>query len=422
MPYEGPATAFGFDASGSYDPQGGTLAFEWDFDNDGVFGDPYDSGTDEQPIKVFDFVNQDRVCVRVTGLSGQAECCVDVDIVAYSLKNIPLRDDAVPWDIALDPSDGRVLILYDDVTVWRYLPGDYYQVPNPNGIFYDTQWELMDPWPGHPFYVDRGYIEIANNGYAGVDFTWNPSYWVDRAWLDIVDTSGILLVRHSPKAEWPWSYPSSEALAWGGSGPYANDLAQLWGNSVPGYRTYVSKATASAGYLAIPYWRLYYPTGAEAGCNKIVGGWVAGAEVDGDETHFWALERSPDYHCARWELGTSGLVDNGIIYDNACFGTGLQTENDDGFYDPKDLTRDAQNRLMVLDNPPSGPRVKGWSVSGDTTTSLGGVDLTEIIGPPLRFDCDDFVNDNDENPIFVLHGDDTDGYFLSIYLPAELPW
>jgi hypothetical protein len=82
MPYVGWEKEFTFDASGSYDKQGGPLTYEWDFNNDGVFGDAH-TGTDAKPTKMFDFVNQQQVCVKVTGVSGNSTCCVPVDIKAY---------------------------------------------------------------------------------------------------------------------------------------------------------------------------------------------------------------------------------------------------------------------------------------------------------------------------------------------------
>jgi hypothetical protein len=336
-------------------------------------------------------------------------------------KNIPLRDDAKPWDIAIDPVSGRILIVYSDVTAWQYLLSDNYQFPNPDGTYYDTQWYLLDPWPGHTFYVDKAFIDCMENGCFALDFTWNPNYWVDRAWLDIVDDNGNQVIRHSPNGEWPWSYPSSEVMAWGEDGIYPNDAAQLWGNSVPGYRSYVSKATSSSNYSFLYDFRNYYSAGAQQGITNLVAAWVKGAEVDADDETFWALEGPTDYYCARWYLNAVA-GDTQIFYDNAYFGTGAQTDSDSGFYNPKDLTRDSNGNMMALDILSDGtPRIKAWDVSG-TPVSLGGLDLTEIIGPPIKFDCSDFEHPQYGNLLCIIHGDDTDGYFLSIYFEDEIPW
>ena len=61
-----------FDASGSTDPDcDDIVSYEWDFDGDTTFGDPYDSGTDVNPTKVFTDQGSYNVSVQVTdGNSG----------------------------------------------------------------------------------------------------------------------------------------------------------------------------------------------------------------------------------------------------------------------------------------------------------------------------------------------------------------
>ncbi len=62
-----PGDVIEFDGSGSYDPAGGTIVkYEWDFDGDGVYGDPYDSGTDVNPSKAFADSGSYTVDLRVT--------------------------------------------------------------------------------------------------------------------------------------------------------------------------------------------------------------------------------------------------------------------------------------------------------------------------------------------------------------------
>lgn len=424
MPYEGWEIEFTFDASGSYDPFGGPLTFEWDFDNDGIFGDPYDSGTDEKPVRMFDFTNQEQVCVRVTSDTGQSECCVDVDIFAHPSKNIPLREDAIPWDIAIDPVTGRVLIIYDDVTVWQYFLEDFYQFPTPDGMFYDTQWYLMDPWPGHEFEITKGYLEIMDdNEHFVVNFSWHPGYWVDRAWYDVVDNDGNQIIRHSPSGQWSISYSTYGIMTWGSNGPHPLDVGMIWGTSVPGSFNYVSTSTGSSYWADTAYYQNWYTGGPEYGYDKFMGGWTRGSEIDLDQEHFWTVEAS-DFYAARWELGTpNSSGTDGIEYNGAHFGTGTQTESDDGFYLPRDLTRDNLNRILVLDELfDETVRLKGFDVTGMPVMPLGGVNLDFITGKAKRFDGSDFVDPVHGHYIVVIHGDDATGYFMSVLFPHDLPW
>lgn len=62
-----PGDPIEFDASGSYDPDGGNIvSYEWDFDGDGTYGDPYDSGTDDNPTVIFTDFGTYEIDVMVT--------------------------------------------------------------------------------------------------------------------------------------------------------------------------------------------------------------------------------------------------------------------------------------------------------------------------------------------------------------------
>ena len=55
-----------FNATGSYDPDGETITYEWDFNGDGIYGDSYDSGTDKHPTVIFHAGGAFDVDLRVT--------------------------------------------------------------------------------------------------------------------------------------------------------------------------------------------------------------------------------------------------------------------------------------------------------------------------------------------------------------------
>jgi hypothetical protein len=78
----------------------------------------------------------------------------------------------------------------------------------------------------------------------------------------------------------------------------------------------------------------------------------------------------------------------------------------------------------VLDKMPDGSgRIKafhGDSMGGET---VGAFDLDSIVNStPIRIDSSDYVDPVYGNMIYVLHGDSTDWYYLSIYFDSELPW
>lgn len=218
--------------------------------------------------------------------------------------------------------------------------------------------------------VDRAFIDIADNHYAVVLFSWHPSYWVDRAWYDVIDESGTQVNRLDPKAIMPWSYTNHETAAWGENGAnpaYHNRVGTIWGHSLPNY-TFMNYSVPTNNYSNSPFYQQYHGSNTwHYGKPWVVGPWVKGAEVDQDDLHIWILERI-DFYCVRF---------TNLTYDNAFFGTGAQTDADNGFNKPLDLTRDNQNNFIALDELSDGTYpIKGFDVSGSNDTipadSLGG--------------------------------------------------
>jgi hypothetical protein len=337
-------------------------------------------------------------------------------------KNIPLREGFIPWDLAVDPVNGELLIIYNDFQVWKYLPSDDYQVPAPSQPFCALDPQLPDGDP-YPLNISKGFIDISPNHYTIVGFQRQVNDFVRRAWFHHIDPSGAeVAVGYE-------IYPAWGVVAGGGTGTFANNHFGIWGYywgwPSGGYDTWADR-TQETDYSAIIKYKKNIPYNSVNDKDQNPGHMIRGFEFDKDGENFWVLKSylgQPAYWGSRFSMSEA----SGIFFSGAFFGTGIQGDNDDTFNEPRDITRDAQNRYMILDKLSNGtPRIKGWDVSGSSGSipgqSIGGVDLTVIIGPPLKFDCDDYIHPTYGNMVFVIHGDDTVGYFLSIYFPGELPW
>ena len=88
MPYEGFLGEIEFDATGSYDPDGDPLTFEWDFNGNGIYDeDPEDSytGDPDNPTHTYTEDYSGWVNLRLTdGVGGEAICSVEVDVTFMS--------------------------------------------------------------------------------------------------------------------------------------------------------------------------------------------------------------------------------------------------------------------------------------------------------------------------------------------------
>jgi len=55
--------------------------------------------------------------------------------------------------------------------------------------------------------------------------------------------------------------------------------------------------------------------------------------------------------------------------------------------------------------------------------AIGAFNVPDQVNPnPLRIDSSDYEDPIYGNLIYILHGDSSSGYLLSIIFPDELPW
>ena len=420
---EMPVSAWGvipveFDASGSSDPEGLPITFEWDFDNDGTFGDAYDSGTDANPTKVFDFTNQEQVCVRVTDDKGlSSDCCVDVDIQVLSAKNIPLRDDESATDLAVEPN-GSLLILYEDGQVWRYTEASCFSQSGAQYVFTGQ----VVPFSGNA-QITNHRIDVNTTGQI-IASAASGDCDAQHGWpAQVFDSNGNQL----GSAPSPCTAgPVPDVLACRTGGSYDNSMVVLAPhNTASNYQNNMYRKFAP---FSGPWWTQNYGPGPfpapEIGYLGLWLGYVKGAEsVNADR---WWVVKDPgnpstqDYYASRWVQDTYFYYH----FDNAWFGTGNQTGSDDGWYNAKDITIDSSGHLYVLDELSSGQgRIKVFETGspGSALTDNAAGDADSISEEPLRIEGSSYVSPAYGNLIFVLHGNGIPSR-LSVFFASDFDW
>jgi hypothetical protein len=316
---------------------------------------------------------------------------------------MPLRTGVDAMDLGVDPSNGDLWIIYRDREMWKYTLAGGYE----DGIYEYTA-------------LSSGYIvlfmDIASGGYAHC--------MLDHAYL--------------PEQEYIYDCNGNKMMStgWGGvdnhfadnanfgtSGAHANDLVMfvgyysagtdpkyvimLWGFKKP-YTFYPD------GY----YTETYLSPSEVGGYNKVFHDYVQGMDTGIEGTNIWFLE-APDYYCAAFRLdptGASYVFD--LVYNGLYFGTGTEQTGDSCWTaNVCDLSRDSKGRFHVLDNIGGQGVIKVFTGSSTGGKSYGHYgDAKTIKGLPLKLDGDDFGG-----RMFVLHGDATNGYMLSIFESYEMP-
>jgi hypothetical protein len=405
MPYTGWPVMVEFDATGSYDPDpGDTLTYEWDFDNDGTFGDSYDSGTDDNPTKMYDFTHQDDVCVRISdGNGGEATCCVDIDVTIHPTKNIDVTNSGtLAVDIAVRHTSGDVMILYANGTARRYSASSYYQSYTTPYVPASGTGEYIDAGENDWWFVIRGRISGSYYYMYLIHIRPSDSWYMYTSYM---------FYRYNYNGN---NYGPRDANVMAQVGSRSNGMTADYGYqySWMDQYTYVRCYYPSYWYQYRYHWS-YYPTN---GLTYLPYVDTVAAEADPTGDYLWWLE---DDECiaSRWEVAGSSTMN----YAGPYFGTqNTPTDGDDGLNNGLDITAcDAGiDNMYVLDELSTGDySIKHFDWNAGSTTAL-----TQF-GDSDDWDYDPFRIDGDISTgggVYVLHSDGTNDAF-SFFQPFEIP-
>jgi hypothetical protein len=377
MPHLGRGHIY-FDASGSTDydiPDGDFLTFTWDFNGDGIFGDSYDTGTPDKPMKDWntDYVGQ--VSVKVTDSTLQAsECSVNVDISA--LREINVVDNPnisvgweweIPKDIGCDPTSDRVAINFVDSESWRQFRNNYaLQITYSIGVhhmgymdatgacilygldYYSdgnmAGWSSSD-WNG--WYYPEHFSGIST--HVGTRDVWNQQGGgTTESWVlfDFAPETGHgCLIPYYGIDEYGWNYCYLSPPWYGGTGSTGVVMQNL-------------RAVDTAPGTSEPY-TMYTLEGIPNNHTGVIEAW----HIKGE----WM------YHA---------------------FGEGFLSE-------PLDISVDSLGNIYVLDkNSSNKATIWAYDPSGTLIGSSDPLTSTEMSGSPLRLDC--FLYSNPDQ-VHVLH-------------------
>ncbi len=428
MPAEGwSPVAVEFDATGSSDPNGDPITFEWDFNDDGTFGDTYESGTDDNPTKEFDADYTGDVCVRVTDPSDEEDiCCESITVISHATKNIGLRAGIAAEDIAIDHGDGDLFIFYTDNTLWRYQLSQWYAT--------GSEFVNAANITGGFGQISRRFVDAAPNGYVftcchsnDYSATYNSTGWNVHRWWSPTGAyvSGLNLYPGANGTMLPLAV--DEAQAWPTGSSFSNDMGGVYGLTVAPQESITMVRVMDEGAYAFTVnvnahrHRYLFTPPPLIGSDRAYWQYIQGTETMPNDK-VWLLEKGPDYYASRFTPSGTGWAPPAnapLAYDNVTFGTGTQTDSNNGFYDPKDITRNnGSTYIFVLDLLSTGqPSIKVFDVSGAPSSVGDFGDSTSIDTAPLRIEGSDF-NGN----VVVLHGPASGTSKISLFTAAEMPF
>ncbi len=340
----------------------------------------------------------------LTGKTVTAYFLYSVDVgtspITQGLKNIALREGYDAMDIAIDHADGDLLVLYSDGIVYKYTEAGEYQDGSQLYMTYEPGMQFID--------ISPISVSVVAGDFSGADK------------LKVYADDGTLI--------------SNIDLATTSQACYARDVSGFTGHT---YTNMAALCTSTCSQGTYTRWRFYPPPAYSGGywyanlynyctTTHIHRDTTVGCEAsDINNYYVYYLEGSisgcSEYRVQRLYRASDTTITNDIDWgpDSQGYWGGSQSDGMDGFWDPKDITRDMNNDYYILDQLSNGdPAIKKYTEDGFPIGATFG-DTTSISGDPLRIEGSDY-DGPDGNYIIVLH-DGTPADMISIFLLSETP-
>lgn len=418
----------------STSPFGGQTGYIIDVDYDGIeFDGDYNISADDGDIYTFRpynffpnsceedipytfhlaFMAFDQCRPSNNVLIGTCDVLVDE---CLPMVNIPLRDDAVPVDITSCNTlpDEDLFILYDDGQIWRYYAEMRWQQTEAEYVFtakvnvYNKPGKLCNNriQTSAREGIEPRMIVTNADGISPDGYTYG---WPSQAF----DYNGSFIgIAPMPET----GGPVPDVLVFDRLFPVPHAMGFLaHDNNLNEDSIYMSKCGDDDCLWAKlePVPGLVGQTGYDKLYNPQVRSVMTGAGYL-DHTEFWVLEDAPDYYCARFGINVDELT---YYYADMYFGLGYQTDGDSGWNNSKDIARIHGGTYLVLDELSDGTGViKTFRYTNQNFEPRDHVDI------PDEFSSKPIKMAQVGNDIFVIHGDDINGYYMSWLDESEFPW
>jgi len=325
---------------------------------------------------------------------------VDTEPVSCGLKNIALREGYDAMDIAIDHADGDLLVLYSDGIVYKYTEAGDYQDGSQLYMTYEPGMQFID--------ISPISVSVVAGDFSGADK------------MKVYADDGTLI--------------STIDLATNLNACFARDVSGFTGHT---YTNMAALFTSTCSQGTYTRWRFYPPPAYQTGywyanlynyctTTHIHRDTTVGCEAsDINNYYVYYLEGSVT-DCSEYRVQRLYRVTDTEILNDTDWGPnsqgywgGAQSDGMDGFWDPKDITRDMSNDYYILDQLSNGdPAIKKYTEDGFPIGEAFG-DTTSISGDPLRIEGSDY-NGADGNFIIVLH-DGSPADMISIFMLSETP-